>query len=294
MQYENNLKMMSNQTIKTTLKSAVALLNKEEAMLEAQLLLQHVLQINRAWLITHENDLLESNMQASFKAILQRRLAGEPLAYIIGKREFYGLDFLVTPDTLIPRPDTETLVDAVLGKLLVNENCNILDLGTGTAVIALAIAHNRPKANVIAVDSSKAALKIAQQNAENLDIANCRFMLSDWFSALKGQKFDVIVSNPPYIEANDPHLTALNFEPISALTSGVDGLDDIRKITQHALIYLNPQGWLMLEHGYNQAEKVRDLLAENGLTDIATIKDLGGNDRVTIAKNPLIINTHWD
>ena len=265
-----------------------------EAVLEAQLLLQHVLKVNRAWLITHENDVLTPNQQTTFEALLQRRLAGEPLAYIIGNREFYGLDLTVTPDTLIPRPDTETLVEAALEKIPENVNCNILDLGTGTGAIALAIAHSRPQTNVVAVDFSKAALKIAQKNAASLDIANASFTHSDWFSALKGQKFDVIVSNPPYIEANDPHLPALTFEPISALTSGADGLDDIRRIVQSALIYLNPQGWLMLEHGYNQATQVQDLFAENGLTDIRIIKDLGGNDRVTIGKNPLIINTHWN
>ena len=332
--------MTNTQTIKTTLKSAVALLNNEEATLEAQLLLQHVLNVNRAWLITHENDTLEPNQQATFEALIQRRLTGELLAYILGKRGFYGLDLMVTPDTLIPRPNTETLVDAALEKIpapntplssssrtrgsigflnvevpkmdpRVREDddgqssessesnysildFNVLDLGTGTGAIALAIAHNRPLANVTAVDFSKSALKIAQQNAENLKLTNVSFTHSDWFSTLKGQKFDVIVSNPPYIESSDPHLTALNHEPISALTSGVDGLDDIRKIINSALIYLKPQGWLMLEHGYNQAEQVRDLLAENGLTDITTIKDFGGNDRVTIGKNPLIINTHWD
>lgn len=286
--------MMSNQTIKTTLKYAVEFLSNEEASLEAQLLLQHVLNVNRTWLITHENDALEPNQQASFEVLLQRRLSSEPLAYILGKREFYGLDLAVTPDTLIPRPDTETLVEAALEKIPDNVNCNILDLGTGSGAIALAIAHNRPQANVVAVDFSQAALKIAQQNSEDLSIANVSFTHSDWFSALKGQKFDVIVSNPPYIEANDPHLTALNFEPTSALISGVDGLDDIRRIAQSALIYLKPQGWLMLEHGYNQATQVQDLLAENGLTDIRTIQDLGGNDRVTIGKNPLIINTHWN
>ncbi len=286
--------MTNIQSIKTTLKSAVALLNNKEAALEAQLLLQHVLQVNRAWLITHDNDSLTTNQQVVFQALLERRLSGEPLAYILGKRQFYGLDLIVTPDTLIPRPDTETLVEAALEKILVNKSCNILDLGTGTGAIALAISHIRPHSNVVAVDFSKSALKIAQQNAENLSITNVSFTHSNWFSALKDQKFDVIVSNPPYIETNDPHLAALNFEPISALTSGADGLDDIRRIAQSAMIYLKPQGWLMLEHGYNQAEKVQDLLAENGLTDIKTIQDLGGNDRVTIGKNPLIINTHWD
>ena len=343
--------MKNAQTIKTTLKLAAALLNNEEAALEAQLLLQHVLQVNRAWLITHENDaLLDIEGQAVkfalFEALLKRRLAGEPLAYIVGAREFYGLTLRVTPDTLIPRPDTETLVEAALEKipdtLLLREpvagraveflgvempkmdprvreddgnhsddgvgsidsddgaerdhshlDFKVLDLGTGTGAIALAIAHNRPQVVVSAVDFSKAALKVAQQNARHLNIGNVQFSHSDWFSALKGQKFDLIVSNPPYIQAHDVHLAALKHEPIAALTSGIDGLDDIKKIIKSALIYLKPQAWLMLEHGYNQAALVQDLLAENGLTDIATLKDLAGNDRVTMAKNPLIINTHW-
>ncbi len=331
--------MTNIKTIKAALNSAATLLNNAEAMLEAQLLLQQVLNVNRAWLITHENDALEANRHAVFEALLKRRLAGEPLAYILGRREFYGLDLMVTPDTLIPRPDTETLVDAALERIpspnttfpsssrtrgsigfldievpkmdpRVREDdggessegiesnyssldFKVLDLGTGTGAIALAIAYHRPQAAVTAVDFSKSALKVAQQNAKHLKIANVLFMHSDWFSALKGQKFDVIVSNPPYIEAHDPHLTALNYEPISALTSGIDGLDDLRKIIRSALIYLKPQAWIMLEHGYNQAALVQDLLAENGLTDIATLKDLGGNDRVTMAKNPLIINTHW-
>ena len=286
--------MINKQPIKTVLKSAATLLNNEEATLEAQLFLEHVLNVNRAWLITHQDDVLTDNQQGTYQALLQRRLSGEPLAYILGKREFYGLDLAVTPDTLIPRPDTETLVEAALEKISVIESCNILDLGTGTGAIALAIAKHRPQANVVAVDCSQGALQIAQQNADNLGIANTSFTHSDWFSALKGQKFDVVVSNPPYIETSDPHLAALAFEPISALTSGADGLDDIRKITQNALVYLKPQGWLMLEHGYNQAEKVQGLFAENGLTDIKSIKDLGGNNRVAIGKNPLIINTHWN
>ncbi len=286
-------KIRHMKNIKAALLYAVTYLETGEAMLEAQLLLQHVLNVNRAWLITHENSVLTTHQQATFDALLQRRLTGEPLAYILGKREFYGLNLTVSPDTLIPRPDTETLVDAALEKIPSNANYNILDLGTGTGAIALAIAHNRPQVNVVAVDFSQAALKIAQRNAMNLEMVNISFTYSDWFNALKGQKFDVIMSNPPYIETNDPHLAALRFEPASALTSGNDGLDDIRKIIQNALIYLKPQGWLMLEHGYNQAGKVQDLLAENGLTDITTMQDLGGNDRITIGKNPLIINTHW-
>lgn len=288
-------------TIKTAIDSAATLLNNDEAKLEVQLLLQHILNVNRAWLIAHENDALQPNTHAVFEALLNRRLNGEPMAYILGCREFYGLNLLVTPDTLIPRPDTETLVEVALAKIppsetTRNDKLAILDLGTGTGAIALAVAKNRSQASITAVDASIGALKVAKQNAENLSIHNVEFVLSNWFENLDHQKFDVIVSNPPYIEDQDAHLTQgdLRFEPISALASGVDGLDDIRQIINDGLIYLKPQGWLMLEHGYNQAEQVADLMADAGLTNIETIKDLGNNDRVTIGKNPLIVSTHWD
>ena len=288
--------MTLTQSIKYILQKAVSQLGTDEAKLEAQLLLQYSLNVNRAWLIAHENDALEANIHAAFEAFLSRRLSGEPMAYILGCREFYGLDLMVTPDTLIPRPDTETLVEAALAKISINSNQSILDLGTGTGAIALAIAKNHLQANITAVDASKGALEVAQKNAQNLSINNIEFVLSNWFENLANQRFDIIVSNPPYIEENDVHLTQgdLRFEPISALASGVDGLDDIRQIINDGLIYLKPQGWLMLEHGYNQAAQVADLMADVGLTNIETIKDLGNNDRVTIGKNPLIVSTHWD
>ena len=302
--------------IKSTLIKAIARLNSDEAALEAQLLLQHVLKVNRAWLIAHEHDELTYAQCANFEVLIQRRIQGEPIAYILGEREFFGINLKVTPDTLIPRPDTETLVEAALTKippkpcrselfsesfssadsdLRQNDKSKILDLGTGTGAIALAIAKNCPHVQVTAVDFSESALTIAQQNAKNLNIQNVFFLQSDWFRALEHQQFDVIVSNPPYIEKNDAHLSQgdLRFEPISALASGIDGLDDIRQIVNHCLIYLKPQGWLMLEHGYNQSEKIQDLMAAEGLVDIVTIKDLGGNDRVTMAKNPLIVSQHW-
>jgi release factor glutamine methyltransferase len=261
-------------------------LDSDEAKSEAQLLLQHLLNVNRAWLIAHENDALETNIYAVFEALLNRRLNGEPIAYILGAREFYGLNLKVTPDTLIPRPDTETLVEAALAKILQNDNLKILDLGTGTGAIALAIAKHRPLAKLTAVDASENALKIAQENAQNLQIVNVQFMLSNWFDALINQRFDVIVSNPPYIEENDAHLTQgdLPWEPISALVAGQDGLDAIRQIIQTAPQYLNPHGWLMLEHGYNQATSVADLFKQAGFSEIETLKDLGGNERVTLGK----------
>jgi release factor glutamine methyltransferase len=287
--------MPNIQSIKSALAFATVKLNHDVAKLEAQLLLQHVLNVNRAWLIAHENDALQANQHAAFEALLNRRLNGEPIAYILGGRAFYGLDLLVTPDTLIPRPDTETLVEAALAKIPMAAHPSILDLGTGSGAIALAIAKNRPQASVIAVDASKAALAVAKKNAQNLRIDNVEFVLSNWFQHLNNQPFDVIVSNPPYIEENDAHLSQgdLRFEPISALSSGEDGLNDIRQIIENSLVHLLPQGWLMLEHGFNQADKVADLMANTGFVSIETIKDFGGNNRVTIGKNPLIVSTHW-
>lgn len=268
----------------------------QEAKFEAQLLLQNVLQVNRAWLIAHEQDDVPADTCQKFSALLSRRLKGEPIAYILGNREFYSLDLMVTRDTLIPRPDTETLVEAALAKIARAATDQILDLGTGTGAIALAIAKNRPLVHITAVDSSDAALNVAKKNSQTLGILNVEFQLSAWFAALDGKKFDLIVSNPPYIEQDDIHLTQgdLRFEPISALASGLDGLDDIRQIIDNCLVYLKPQGWLMIEHGYNQAESVADLMANNGLVNIETLKDFGNNNRVTLAKNPLIVSTHWD
>ena len=254
-----------------------------EASFEANLLCQHVLNVNRAWLISHERDALEPNQQVGFEALLQRRLNGEPMAYILGSRDFYGLQLKTTPATLIPRPDTETLVEAALAKIPQNASLNILDLGTGTGAVALAIASQRPQTKVIAVDASPEALKVATENAQDFKLANVRLLESNWFSALEGEKFDVIVSNPPYIAQDDEHLKQgdLRFEPLSALASGVDGLDDIRKIIQDAPEYLNPNGWLMLEHGYDQANVVAALLNARGFSKVAHAKDIAGTLRVT-------------
>jgi release factor glutamine methyltransferase len=271
-------------------------LDTNEAKFEAQLLLQNVLNVNRAWLLAHESDTLQDKIKTDYEALLARRLIGEPIAYIFGYREFFGLNLIVTPDTLIPRPDTETLVETALDKIPLETPFTVLDLGTGTGAVALAIAQNRPEAQVTAIDASSGALDIAKRNSNQLDLTQVDFRLSNWFSALEGERFNLIVSNPPYIEQQDTHLTQgdLRFEPMSALASGTDGLDDIRQIVDNCLLHLHPQGWLMLEHGYNQAHLVTDLMAQSGLIDITTIKDLGGNDRVTIGKNPLIVSTHWD
>ncbi len=256
----------------------------ESAALEAQLLLQHVLKVNRAWLIAHGDEVLEANSYADFAALLARRLAGEPMAYILGEREFFGLNLKVTPDTLIPRPDTETLVEAALAKVPQNSFCQILDLGTGTGAIALAVAQHRQHAQVTAVDASPGALKVAQGNAQDLKIANVNFVQSDWFSALDQQRFDVVVSNPPYIEADDIHLNQgdVRFEPRSALVAGQDGLDDIRHIVAHAPQHLKPQGWLLFEHGYNQAQAVARLMQAAGFVQVQHAVDLAGVERVTL------------
>lgn len=271
-------------------------LNLGEARFEAQLLLQHALKVNRAWLIAHEHDVIDAGNLAKFESLLNRRLNGEPVAYILGKREFYGLNLSVTPDTLIPRADTELLVDKALEKIPADQASQVLDLGTGTGAIALAIAHHRKQAQVTASDASPAALNVAKANSRLLAITNVRFVSSHWFDALNHEQFDIIVSNPPYIEQDDAHLRQgdLRFEPVSALASGADGLDDIRQIIDNCLLHLKPQGWLLLEHGYNQAGSVADLMAHAGLVDVETFTDLGGNNRVTIGKNPLIVSTHWD
>lgn len=282
--------MLPTGTVQQVLKAARAQLAQfvpvDEASIEAQWLLMHVLGVNRAWLIAHGADALASEAAATFAALVQRRLQGEPVAHILGKREFFGLALKVTPDTLIPRPDTETLVEAALAKI--NGRMRVLDLGTGTGAVALAIARHAPACEVVAVDASAAALAVAAENANALKLEQVQCLLSDWFSALAGARFDLIVSNPPYIESNDYHLQQgdLRFEPITALASGLDGLDDLRHIVAQAPAHLTPGGWLMLEHGYNQAEAVQALLNAQGFCNVQTLKDLGSNPRVTLGQSP--------
>lgn len=260
----------------------------DEARIEAQMLLGEALGVNRAWMISHAEHVLTFDESARFQALLQRRLRGEPIAYILGRREFYGLDLSVAPGVLIPRPDTETLVEAVLARVPESRATTILDLGTGSGAIALALGAHRPSSRVTAVDRSPEALAIAQQNGKTLGIANVAFFTSDWFSALGEVRFDIIASNPPYIAAADPHLAAgdLRFEPPTALASGSDGLDDIRRIVEKAPAYLNLDGWLLLEHGYDQAARVADLLTCRGFAEVGHAADLAGIERVTFGRWP--------
>lgn len=254
------------------------------ARIEVQCLMQAVIGVNRAYLLTHPERLLSDHEYQHFRALFNRRLQGEPIAYLLGMREFYGLDFKVTPATLIPRHDTELLVELALQRI--PQNACLLDMGTGSGVIALSIAHARPDVEVLAVDASTEALDVARENAVRLNTPNVKLMVSDWFAALAGKKFDLIVSNPPYIAANDLHLGQgdVRFEPLSALASGVEGLDDIRRIVRDAPAYLHTDGWLMLEHGYDQATRVRQLLEQTGFIEVASFSDLSGIERVSMGR----------
>ena len=264
------------------------------ARIEVQCLLQAVLKVNRAWLLSHPEQSLTEAQHGQYLALFGRRLSGEPIAHLLGEREFYGLIFKVSPDTLIPRPETELLVELALQRIPPpppqpspaggrGSKFRVLDLGTGSGAIALSIAHARPNANVIAVDASAAALQVAQFNMQRLGLSNVRLSHSDWFSALHGERFDMIVSNPPYIAAGDAHLTQgdVRFEPRTALASGADGLDDIRRITAQAKGHLNVDGWLLLEHGYDQAAAVHALLQQAGFDPIFSARDLAGIERVS-------------
>jgi release factor glutamine methyltransferase len=254
------------------------------ARLDAQLLLLHSLGRavhERAWLLAHDTDALAPAMQASFDACVQRRAAGEPLAYITGHKEFFGLDLQVDSRVLVPRPDTETLVSWAL-EVLQSQSAarpplSALDLGTGSGAIALALKASRPDLRVSALDDSEEALAVARANAQRLQL-EVHFQQGSWLDGVR-DCFHLIVANPPYIAAQDPHLNALTHEPLQALTSGVDGLDDLRHLINHAPAHLHPAGWLLLEHGYDQAAAVRDLLTAAGLECVCSRHDLNGIER---------------
>lgn len=252
--------------------------------LDIELLLAHALNQPRAYLYAHPEKKLTAKEFELFESLLLRREQGEPVAYILGEAEFYSLRFIVTPDVLIPRPETELLVSYVLEKFKQKE-LSILELGTGSGVISVAIAKNRPNWAITATDISEAALAVARQNALYHKIATVRFLRSDWFSELAKETYDVIISNPPYIADEDTHLKALSFEPQLALRSGEQGMDAIRKIIGDAKSYLKPNGLILFEHGYEQALLVQKCFVENQFSDVKTEKDLSGHPRVTIAKN---------
>ena len=257
--------------------------------IDAQLLLLHVLEradAGRAWLLAHDTDALPPADHARFTALCQRRAAGEPVAYLRGTKEFYGLSLHVDARVLDPRPDTETLVDWALEVLAPLTVPRVLDLGTGSGAIALALQHQRPDAQVSAVDASHAALAVAQANATRLNLG-VQFAHGDWLRGVTG-RFDTIVSNPPYIAATDPHLAALRHEPLQALASGADGLEDIRSIVAQAPAHLHPGGWLLLEHGWDQAGAVQALLRAAGWTQVQSRKDLAGIARCSGGQWPTV------
>ncbi|OZA14598.1 MAG: protein-(glutamine-N5) methyltransferase, release factor-specific [Hydrogenophilales bacterium 17-62-8] len=266
-----------------TVQLAAALgLEKREARLEARVLASHGWKVETAWLIAHDTDALSDAQIEAFQSLLSQRLQGRPIAYLVGMREFYGRPFQVTPDVLIPRPDTELLVERALAHLPTDQPMDVLDLGTGSGCIAITLALERPHARVTAVDRSDAALAIARHNADALN-AHVELLTSDWFSALDKRSFDLIVSNPPYIAATDPHLARgdLRFEPLTALVGGTDGLADLRHLVQAAARHLKPGGALLLEHGYDQSDAVQALLRMTGIPQPQSWADLAGNQRVS-------------
>ncbi len=249
--------------------------------IEAEVLAAHALGIPRARLLADASRTLGPEASRRVERLFLRRRAGEPVAYLTGEREFYGLALRVTPDVLIPRPETELLVELALARLP-NRAGRVLDLGTGSGAVAVALAHAAPDAEIVAIDASAAALEVARENARRY-AASIRFMLGSWFGGLAGERFDVIVSNPPYVARGDAHLQEgdLRFEPEEALVGGVDGLEAIRAIVAGAAAHLVPGGWLLFEHGYDQAERCKSLLAMYGYAEIASWPDLAGIVRVS-------------
>lgn len=268
--------------IDSLLREARAQLDDEDT----RALLAHALARSPAWLYANLHDECDPIAQARFESLVARRVAGEPVAYLTGLRGFWRFDLEVGPATLIPRPDTELLVDRALD--VCPAEARVCDLGTGSGAIALALAFERPRAQVLATDASEAALAIARRNAQRLGLANVEFAMGSWYAPLQGARFDLLLSNPPYIEEGDPHLSQgdLRFEPVTALASGADGLDAIRELAAGALAHLQPGGWLMIEHGWQQGGAVRSLFESAGLHAVATHLDLEQRERVTVGRAP--------
>lgn len=253
---------------------------------DAELLLAHTLDKNRSWLFAHAEDPVGHAAHARFLSLVQRRLAGEPVAYLTGTRGFWTLDLEVTPATLVPRPETELLVELALARLPADAGARLADLGTGSGAIALSLAKERPHARVVATDASPAALEVARANAARNHIGNCEFRRGDWLAPLAGEMFELIASNPPYIADGDPHLLQgdLRFEPAMALSCGPDGLNAIRAIVARAPTHLQAGGWLLLEHGWAQGEAVRGLLLDAGFIDVESVRDLEERERVSLGR----------
>lgn len=274
--------------IRQLLADAAGQLPGVEGRHEAELLLLHVLGRERSWLFAHATDAVEPATEAAFAQLLQRRIQGEPVAYLLGRRGFWTLDLTVSPATLIPRPETERLVELALERLPADRPLQVADLGTGSGAIALALASERPLAQVLATDMSPQALAVAAENARRHELVNVHFQQGSWHAALGQERFDLIATNPPYIAADDPHLAQgdLRFEPATALASGADGLDDIRVIIEGAPARLVAGGWLLIEHGWDQGPAIRALLEQAGFLEVSTALDLEHRDRVSLGRLP--------
>lgn len=266
--------------------AVASLTSSDSAKRDAEILLGYVTGRSRTFIVAFDETPLSAAELAQLATLLARRIQGEPIAYLIGEREFWSLPLLVSPATLIPRPDTECLVEQALAHLTKNSESHILDLGTGTGAIALAIASERPDCTLLGVDFSADAVELALQNKNRLHINNVNFIQSNWFSSLSSKHFDMIVSNPPYIDESDEHLQQgdVRFEPLTALVANNQGLSDLGWIIDHASDHLTKEGWLLLEHGWRQGEAVRQLLAQSGYCCIMTYQDYGGQDRVSVGQ----------
>lgn len=261
------------------------LANSESPRRDAEILLGHVTGKTRTYILAFDETTLTTEEGAQLETLLSRRVNGEPVAHLVGMREFWSLPLEVTPATLIPRPDTECLVEQALGRLP-ESPCDILDLGTGTGAIALALASERPDCRVTAVDFVADAVALATRNARSLGINNVTIAQSNWFGALEGKTFGMIVSNPPYIDEQDPHLAEgdVRFEPLSALVAADEGLADLAHIIQEGRRFLLPGGWMLLEHGWKQGPAVRELYIQAGYDEVETCRDYGGNERLTVGR----------
>ncbi|MGA3682188.1 MULTISPECIES: peptide chain release factor N(5)-glutamine methyltransferase [Pseudomonas] len=275
-------------TIIASLLRSAELPDSPTARLDAELLLAAALGKPRSFLHTWPERIVSTEAAHAFDGYLKRRRTGEPVAYILGLQGFWNIDLEVAPHTLIPRPETEMLVETALELLPGAIPHTLLDLGTGTGAIALSLAKDRPQWSVTAVDRVEEAVELAERNRQRLHLDNAKVFHSHWFSAVEGQRFDLILSNPPYIASNDPHLVEgdVRFEPSSALVSGADGLDDLRLIVSQAPAHLEAGGWLLLEHGYDQGAAVRELLLAHGFEEIKTRRDLGDHERITFGRVP--------
>ena len=275
-------------TIIASLLRSAELPDSPTARLDVELLLAAALGKPRSFLHTWPERIVSSEAALKFASYLQRRQTGEPVAYILGQQGFWKLDLEVAPHTLIPRPETEMLVEAALELVPAFAPAKVLDLGTGTGAIGLALASERPAWHVTAVDRVLEAVALAERNRQRLQLGNAQVMSSHWFDSLQGKRFDLIISNPPYIAAEDPHLVTgdVRFEPSSALVAGADGLDDLRLIIDQAPAHMKPEGWLLLEHGYDQGAAVRELLSSHGFDKIQTRRDLGDHERITFGRLP--------